>query len=72
MSKKPAQHEAHAHENREQLVAERERLRVEQAQSGGDLDTEKSRERINRMGAIDQELAKLDEEGGNGDDKDAG
>jgi hypothetical protein len=62
MSKKP-DHPAHAHENREQLVAERERLRVEQAQSGGDLDTEESRERIKRMGAIDQELAKLDEEG---------
>ena len=67
MSKKPA-HLEHRDEDREQLVAELERLRVEQAQSGGDLDTEESRERIKRMGAIEQELAKLDEEESGGDE----
>jgi len=66
MSKKPA-HLEHRAEDREQLVAERERLRVEQAQTS-DLDTEESRERIKRMGAIEAELAKLDEEESGGDE----
>ena len=65
MTKKPA-HLEHRVEDREQLVAEHERLRVEQAQTS-DLDTEESRERIKRMGAIDQELAKLDEEAKGGE-----
>lgn len=65
MSKKPAAHDAL---DREALTAERERLRVEQAQTS-DLDSEESRERIKRMGAIEAELAKLDEEATHGDDE---
>jgi hypothetical protein len=65
MSKKPA-HEAHA--DRAQLVTEHERLRVEQGNTQ-DLDTPESRERMKRMGEIERELAKLDDEGGNGDDE---
>jgi hypothetical protein len=69
MSKKPAHHEAHA--DRAQLVTEHERLRVEQGNTK-DLDTPESRERMKRMGEIEAELAKLDEEGDDGeDDKDA-
>lgn len=69
MSKKPAHHEAHA--NREQLMTERERLRVEQAQTV-DLATDDARERGKRLTEIDAEIAKLDEEeSGDGDeDKD--
>jgi hypothetical protein len=70
MSKKPAHHAAAHHETRAQLTTEHERLRVEQGNTQ-DLDTPESRERMKRMGEIERELAKLDEEGDNGeDDKD--
>ena len=59
-------HAEPAHD-REQLTAEHERLRAEQNQTQK-LDTPEARERAKRMGEIEAELAKLDEEGGSKDD----
>ena len=56
-------HAEPAHD-REQMTAEHERLRVEQNQTQN-LDAPEARERAKRMGEIEAELAKLDEEGGN-------
>ena len=55
-------HAEPAHD-REQLIVEHERLRVEQGQTQN-LDTPEARERTKRMGEIEAELAKLDEKGG--------
>ena len=56
--------------DRERLVVEHERLRVEQTQTQ-DLTTDEARERAKRMTEIEAELAKLDEESDVDDDDSA-